>query len=37
MIAFSLFAIKFSSIIYILISGFIGIIAFYSARKGESK
>ena len=32
MIAFSLFAIKFSSIIYILISGAIGIIAFYSNK-----
>ncbi len=37
MIAFSLFAIKFSSIIYILVSGTIGIIAFYSKRKGASK
>ena len=37
MIAFSILAIKFSSIIYILISGVIGIIAFYSGRKGESK
>lgn len=36
MIAFSLFAIKFSSIIYILISGALGIIAFYS-NKGRGK
>ena len=36
MIAFSLFAIKFSSIIYILISGALGIIAFYS-NKGHGK
>lgn len=33
MIAFSLFAVKFSSIIYILISGAIGVIAFYSSRQ----
>lgn len=40
MIVFSLFAVKFSSIIYILISGALGVIAFYSkhlARKEESK
>lgn len=36
MIAFSLFAIKFSSIIYILVSGTIGIIAFYSKRGGQA-
>ncbi len=40
MIVFSLFAVKFSSIIYILISGALGVIAFYSkrhVRKEESK
>ena len=37
MVVFSLFAIKFSSIIYILISGAIGIIAYYSKRKEASK
>ena len=38
MIGFSLFAVKFSSIIYILISGAIGIIAFYAnRRKGAQK
>ena len=37
MIAFSLFAVKFSSIVYILVSGTIGVIAFYSGRKGASK
>lgn len=34
MIAFSLFAVKFSSIIYILISGAIGVISFYAKRNG---
>lgn len=33
MVAFSLFAVKFSSIIYILIAGALGVIAFYSKRK----
>lgn len=33
MITFSLFAIKFSSIIYILIAGAIGVIAFYSKKQ----
>lgn len=39
MVAFSLFAVKFSSIIYILISGALGVIAFYSSksRKEETK
>ena len=40
MITLSLFAVKFSSIIYILISGALGVIAFYSkkhAGKEESK
>ena len=40
MIVFSLFAVKFSSIIYILISGALGVIAFYSKKQGgkeESK
>ena len=40
MIAFSLLAIKFSSIIYILIAGALGLIAFYSKKQGgkeESK
>lgn len=34
MITLSLFAVKFSSIIYILISGALGIIAFYSKKQG---
>lgn len=33
MITFSLFAIKFSSIIYILIAGALGVIAFYSKKQ----
>ena len=33
MVAFSIFAIKFSSIVFILISGALGIIAFYSKSK----
>ena len=40
MVTFSIFAIKFSSIVFILISGTLGVIAFYSKRqngKGESK
>ena len=37
MVTLSLLAVKFSSIIYILISGAIGIVAFYSARKDEKK
>ena len=40
MIAFSLFAVKFSSIVYILVSGAIGVISFYVKRRGgeeESK
>lgn len=40
MIAFSLLAVKFSSIIYILISGALGVIAFYALKqrgKGEEK
>ena len=40
LITLSLFAIKFSSIIYILISGALGVIAFYSkkqAKKEENK
>ncbi len=37
MIGFSLFAVKFSSIIYILISGAIGIIAFYANRRREEE
>lgn len=36
MIIFSLFAVKFSSIVYIIISGAIGVIAFYS-KKGEKE
>lgn len=36
-VAFSLLAVRFSSIIYILVSGTVGIIAFYSRRKGENK
>ena len=39
MIAFSLFAIKFSSIVFILITGIIGIVSFYvkSNAKEENK
>lgn len=37
MIGFSLFAVKFSSIIYILISGALGIIAFYIERRKEAE
>ena len=40
MVAFSIFAIKFSSIVFILISGALGVIAFYSQKqngKGENK
>ena len=40
MVAFSIFAIKFSSIVFILISGALGVIAFYSKKqngKGENK
>ena len=33
MVAFSVFAIKFSSIVFILISGAIGVIAFYSKKQ----
>ena len=35
MIAFSLFAIKFSSIVYILVAGAIGVIAFYTKTSGK--
>lgn len=37
MIAFSIFAVKFSSIVYILVSGVIGIIAFYINKKGAEE
>jgi chromate transporter len=38
MITFSLLAVKFSSIIYILVSGTLGVIAFYSTKqKKEDK
>ena len=38
MVAFSIFAIKFSSIVFILISGALGIIAFYSKKQiGKEK
>lgn len=37
MIVLSLFAVKFSSIIYILISGALGIIAFYTERRKEAE
>ncbi|MBQ7873413.1 MAG: chromate transporter [Clostridia bacterium] len=37
MVAFSLFAVKFSSIVYILVSGVIGIIAFYVSKKGAEE
>lgn len=33
MVVFSIFAIKFSSIVFILISGAIGVIAFYSKKQ----
>ena len=35
MIIFSLFAIKFSSIVFILITGIIGIVSFYSNKKAK--
>ena len=35
MVAFSLLAVKFSSIIYILIAGALGVIAFYSKRNAK--
>lgn len=37
MVAFSIFAVKFSSIIYILISGAIGVIAFYTKKHAEGE
>ena len=37
MIAFSLFAIKFSSIVFILITGIIGIVSFYSNKKAKEE
>ena len=37
MITLSLFAVKFSSIIYILISGALGVIAFYSKKQEEKE
>lgn len=37
MIAFSLFAVKFSSIVFILISGAIGIISFYSNKNAKEE
>ena len=38
MVAFSIFAIKFSSIVFILISGTLGVIAFYSKKQnGKEK
>ena len=38
MVAFSIFSIKFSSIVFILISGALGIIAFYSKKQiGKEK
>lgn len=37
MITFSLFAVKFSSIIYILISGATGVIAFYSKKNAKEE
>ena len=37
MIAFSLFAVKFSSIIYILIAGALGVIAFYSSKQAKEE
>lgn len=35
MIAFSIFAIKFSSIVYILVAGAIGVITFYTKKSGK--
>lgn len=37
MITFSLFAVKFSSIIYILISGATGVIVFYSKKNAKEE
>ena len=37
MIAFSLFAVKFSSLVFILISGAIGIISFYSNKNAKEE
>lgn len=38
MVAFSIFAIKFSSIVFILIAGALGVIAFYSKKQnGKEK
>ncbi len=37
MVAFSIFAIKFSSIVFILISGVIGIITFYSKEQNKKE
>ena len=37
MIAFSLFAIKFSSIVFILITGIIGIVSFYAKNKAKEE
>ena len=38
MVAFSIFAIKFSSIVFILVSGVLGVIAFYSKKQnGKEK
>ncbi len=37
MIAFSLFAVKFSSIIYILVAGALGVIAFYSKKNTKEE
>ena len=37
MIAFSLFAIKFSSIVFILITGIIGIVSFYAKNSAKEE
>ena len=37
MIAFSLFAIKFSSIVFILITGIIGIVSFYAKNNAKEE
>lgn len=37
LVAFSLLAVSFSSIIYIVVSGAVGVIAFYAAKKGKEE
>lgn len=37
LVAFSLLAVSFSSIIYIVVSGAVGVIAFYATKKGKEE